>query len=140
VDLIVRPAALAGRGCSFSSCGVEMGRVACGLGDALFETLPRFDRSKLKLIWSGGSMVVGVDSVSGPPDLDFADEHQSVLTGRTPASRQGSASLSVIRPSDISHAPCMLCELVSPLGPWLRGAGVDRIRRGARVVKMVDGG
>jgi len=51
-----------------------MGRIVVGLGDALIEALSPFDRSKLKLVWSGGPMVVAVDAVGSPPNGDFADE------------------------------------------------------------------
>ena len=67
-------AALNGYGGSFSSCRVEMGYLVGGVGKALVEAVSPIDRSKFELFGSGGSMVVGVDSVGGPPHLNFADE------------------------------------------------------------------
>jgi hypothetical protein len=44
------------------------------VGDALLEALSPFYRGCLKLFWSGGSMVAGVDAVGGPPHGDFTDK------------------------------------------------------------------
>ncbi len=72
--LIVVLATSQGSGCSLPPGGIQTGRVGTGMGDALLEALSPFDRGSLKLCGSGGSMVLGVDAVGGPPDGDFADE------------------------------------------------------------------
>ena len=72
--LLVVPPTLQTSGCSLPPGGIQTGRVAAGLGDALVEALAPFDRSSLKLVWSGGSVVVGVDTVGCPPHGDFTDE------------------------------------------------------------------
>jgi hypothetical protein len=67
-------ATLQGSGCSSPPRAILTGRVGAGLGDALVEAVPPFDRLSLHLSWSGGSMVVRVDAVGGPPHGDFTDE------------------------------------------------------------------
>ena len=74
VRLHLPAAALNGYGGSFSSCRVEMGHLVGGVGNALVEAVSPFDRCQFELFGSAGSMVVGVDSVGGPPHLDFPDE------------------------------------------------------------------
>ena len=51
-----------------------MGHLVGGVGNALVEAVSPFDRRSLQLCRSGGSMVVGVDAVGGPPDGDVTDE------------------------------------------------------------------
>ena len=71
---VVRTVAWESSGCCLPFCGIEAAAVVGGLDDALLEVLSPFDRSKLKLVWSGGSLVVGVDSVGGSPHFDVTDE------------------------------------------------------------------
>ena len=69
--------------------GIQTGRVGAGLGDALVEALSPFDRRSLKLCWSGGSMVVGVDAVGGPPHRDVTDEGGAQRSARRRPCRLG---------------------------------------------------
>ena len=60
------------------------------MGDALVEVLSPFDRSSLELCGSGGSLVVGVDAVGGPPHRDLTDEGGAQFSaGRCPCRLDG---------------------------------------------------
>jgi hypothetical protein len=78
--VLVVLATLEGYGCSLPPCGIRTGGVGAGMGDALLEAVSPFDRRSLQLSWSGGSMVVRVDAVGGPPQRDFTDK--GALNGR----------------------------------------------------------
>ena len=53
---------------------IHVGRVVAGVGEASIELLLPFGRSGRQLSWSGGSAVVGVDAIGGPPHGDFTNE------------------------------------------------------------------
>jgi hypothetical protein len=53
---------------------IQVGRVVASVGDASIELLLPFGRSGRQLFWSGGSAVVGVDAIGGPPHGDFTNE------------------------------------------------------------------
>jgi len=72
--VLVVLATLEGYGCSLPPCGIRTGGVRAGMGDAVLEAVSPFDRRSLQLSWSGGSMVVRVDAVGGPPQRDFTDK------------------------------------------------------------------
>jgi hypothetical protein len=71
---MVVPLTLRDSGCSLPPGAIQIGRIGAGLGDALVEALSPFDRRSLELFWPGGSLVVGVDAIGGPPHRDVTDE------------------------------------------------------------------
>jgi hypothetical protein len=96
VVLIVVLATLDGSRCSLPPRGIEAGRVGAGLGDALLEAVSPSDRSGLKLVWSGGSVVVGVDAVGCPPHGDFTDEGGAQRSARRRPCWLGAVSKGVV--------------------------------------------
>ena len=82
VVLLVVLATLESFCCSTRPGGIGTGWVGAGMGDALVEALPPFDRSSAKLCGSGGSVVVGVDAVGGSPDGDVTDEGGAQCSAR----------------------------------------------------------
>ena len=57
-------------------------RLVAAVVDLPVEVLLPEGESSLKLCWSGGSTVVGVDAVGGPPHGDFTDEGGVERTAR----------------------------------------------------------
>ena len=118
VVLVVVLATLEGSGCSLPPGAIQTGRVGAGVGDALVEALSPFDRSSLKLCGSGGSMVVGVDAVGGPPHGDFSDEGGAQCSARRCPCRLGGVVEGVVSDvmGEFGDQLGSLGEVVTPVG------------------------
>ena len=126
VVLMVVLATLQGSGCSLPPRGIQTGRVGAGLGDALVEALSPFDRRGLKLCGSGGSMVVGVDAVGGPPHRDFTDEGGAQRSARRCPCGLGAVVEGVVSDvmGEVGDQLGSLGEVVTPVGVILMAWGI----------------
>ena len=125
VVLVVAMATFEHCRCSAPLAGIQTGRVGIGLGDALVEALSPFDRSGLELSGSGGSMVVSIYPVGGPPHGDFTDEGGAQRsTFRCP---YGSSAVAKGVVADVmgegGDQLGSLGEVVAPVGMSLDGLG-----------------
>ena len=116
--LIVVLATLQGSGSRLPPGGIQTGRVGAGLGDALLEALSPFDRRRLQLCGSGGSMVVGVDAVGGPPHGDVTDEGGAQLSARRRPCGLGAVVEGVVSDvlGEVGDQLRSLGQVVTPVG------------------------
>ena len=96
---------------------IEAGPVGAGEAAALLEALSPFDRSSLKLCGSGGSVVVGVDAVGGPPHRDVTDEGGAQWSTRRRPRRLGGVVEGMVADvvGEVADQPGSLGEVVTPV-------------------------
>jgi hypothetical protein len=97
---------------------IQTAEVIAAVGNTSIEVLLPEGRSGRHLSCSGGSVVLRVDAVSGPPNVDFTDEGDARPSARRSPDRRRAAltSVSSDMSGEVSDQPGALGKILAPNG------------------------